>query len=103
MALLIGIKGKVAESALMTLVVLTAGMLAVLALAMLAIGIVTAVPGEAATAATAGGGTVLMLGRIKIDKHLLVDGKDAFLGSDLVSVLVIVLNGHHNVLSSIHL
>lgn len=61
MALLIGVKREVTERALVVLGVLTAGLVAVLALAPAAVGIVAAVAIEAAATATASGNAVLVL------------------------------------------
>ncbi|MDH7889796.1 hypothetical protein [Bifidobacterium catenulatum] len=69
MALLIGVKREAAERALVVLGVLTAGLVAVLALAPAAVGIVAAVAIEAAATATASGNAVLVLGRIELGQN----------------------------------
>lgn len=94
MALLIDVKRKVAERALVVLGVLTAGLVAVLALAPAAVGIVAAVAIEAAATATANGNAVLVLGRIELGQNVLVDCENAFFGNDFASALVVVLDGH---------
>ena len=94
MALLVGIEREVAERALVILGVLAAGLAAMLALALTAIGVVAAVTIEAATAATASGNAMLVLGRVKLGQNDLVDRENAFFGNDFVSVLVVVPDGH---------
>lgn len=99
MALLARVEGEVAERALVALVVLVAGVraglaLALLGVAVLAVGVVAAVAGEAAAAAAAGGGAVLVLGDVELGQGVLADGEGAFLGDDLVGVLVKSLDGH---------
>lgn len=97
MALLIGVEREMAERALVVLGILTAGLVAVLALALGAIGVVAAVAIEAAATAAAGGNAVLVLGRVELGQHVLINRENTFLGNDFVSVLIVVLDGHfHN-------
>jgi hypothetical protein len=90
----------VAEGTIVVLIVFPARLMAILRLALLALDavhIAAAVTGEAATTATAGGGTMLMIGEVEalqcLDIHRQPPGGN---GVDLVCVLVILRNVSHD-------